>query len=84
MGIGLLQIAHGHHLLMDEFFVGGDDAVDKLRVRLGLRWGFERRCFRLSYGRVLLRFCLLQHHSINYYNITIENTIPPSLTHDQP
>jgi len=58
MSIIGLQVAHGHHLLMDEFLVGSDDAMDELRTGCLLGGKFEGRCFGLSDDSVFERVCL--------------------------
>lgn len=53
IGVGGLQVADGHHLLVDECLVGGDDAVDEVGVGCRDGGSFKGRSFGLRDYAVL-------------------------------
>ena len=52
ISIAGLQVADGHHLLVNECLIGGDDAMDEVGIGCGGGGGFGRRSFRFSDGCV--------------------------------
>lgn len=68
LAILALQQPDAVHLLVDEFFVGGDDALDELGTAVGAvrRAVLERgRRFGLGEGVVVERLLFLQHAAAN-------------------
>lgn len=63
--VGGLQLADGHHLLLDECLVGSNDAMDEVGVHRRDGGGLKGRGFRLGYDTVLEGLLFLQHHRLS-------------------